>query len=110
MSSISMLFLGASLLLVGCAGASQAATPPAIRTLAKGAFSAIQQPTEQVITDKIAWEKAWTEHCSGKSSEKLPEVDFTTEMVVAVTMGRKTSGGYSIQVKQVEPAGGKLRI
>lgn len=85
--------------------------PLPLRTLAKGGFSGIQQPLQQVITDPAQWEKIWTAHNAGRKSEQArPEIDFTKEMVIVAAMGRKNTGGYSIEISKAEPSGGKLMI
>ena len=99
-----------AMLLLGCASNTWA-DPLPIRTLVKGAFSGIQEPTQQIIRDKTIWDKTWAKHsANSKTAGKMPEVDFSKEMVIFVTMGRKSTGGYSIQVTKVEPIGEKLRI
>jgi hypothetical protein len=96
--------------LLGCLSSVRADSLP-LRVLAKGAFSGIQEPSQQVIKDKSALEMAWAKHSSGgRGTGKLPEVDFTKEMVILVAMGRKNTGGYAIQVTKVEPVGDKLQI
>jgi hypothetical protein len=99
-----------SIFLVSCLGAAPAQNQ-GFRTLAKGAFGGIQEPTLQVIKDKAAWEKLWAKHAAGlKTVEKPPEIDFSKEMVILVAMGRQNTGGYRIQITRVEPIGGKLHI
>jgi hypothetical protein len=95
---------------VGCLGAAPASSD-GFHTIARGAFSGITQPTEQVIKDKAAWEALWAKHAAGaQPAEKLPQIDFPKEMVIFVAMGRKNTGGYKIQITKVEPVGDKLRI
>ncbi len=100
----------AALLLIGCLAPGGADSFP-MRALAKGAFSALLEPKEEVIKDKAQWEKVWAKHItSTKTSEKAPEVDFAKEMVIAVALGRRSTGGYKVDVTKVEEASGKLRI
>ena len=95
---------------VGCATAT-GASPPSIRSLAKGGFSGIQKAKQEVIKDRAAWEKLWTEHNkSTKSASRAPDVDFSKEMVIVVTMGTKRTGGYSVEIVSAEPAGEKLKV
>jgi hypothetical protein len=103
-------FSVAALLLLAFVNPGSAESLP-IRTLAKGAFSAIQEPGQEVIKDKDTWERVWSRHAAGgKPAAPLPKVDFSKEIVVVVTMGRKNTGGYSVQVTRVEPVANKLRI
>jgi hypothetical protein len=87
------------------------AGPVSIRSLAKGAFSGIREVRREVIKDKAGWEKLWAEH--GKLNTpgtNAPAVDFEKEMVIAVTMGTKRTGGYAIEIAGVEVVDKKLKI
>jgi hypothetical protein len=110
MSFISTVLPSLAALLLGACLCPAAAVSLPIRTLAKGGFSGIQQPTQEFLKDKAAWEKTWARHVSGKEGQKTPEVDFSKEMVIVVTLGRKSTGGYSIEITKVEPAGDNFRI
>jgi hypothetical protein len=82
-----------------------------IRSLAKGGFSGIREPKQEAIRDTLAWEKFWKQHSvSGSSADRIPAVDFTKEMVIAVTMGVKRTGGYAIEIVRVEKTEKLLRI
>ena len=82
-----------------------------IRTLAKGAFSGVMDSKQEVIKDQTAWEKFWSAHCaSAKPAPPIPAVDFAKEMVIAVTMGKKNSGGYAIEITGVETMANHLNI
>ncbi|PYL01207.1 MAG: hypothetical protein DME19_02410, partial [Verrucomicrobia bacterium] len=82
-----------------------------IRSLAKGGFSGIKEARQEVIRDPVAWEKLWKQHsASASSAEKIPAVDFASEIVVAATMGTKRTGGYTIEIIRVEPAEKSLKI
>jgi len=91
--------------LVGCTIAT-GADPITLRSLGKGGFSGIKEARQEVIKDKAAWEKLWTEH----AKTPVPEVDFAKEMVIVATLGTKRTGGYSVEIVSAEPAGKKLRV
>ena len=95
--------------LVACATASSEDSLP-IRSLAKGGFSGIQEPKQEVITDKKAWEQFWSHHNRLRPTTPPPAVDFTKEMVIAVTLGTKRTGGYSVEIVRVTPLDKKLKI
>ncbi len=97
------------LLLGGLASASADSLP--VRTLAKGAFGGIFEPKQEVIREQALWEKLWARHTvTSKPAEPAPKVDFSKEIVIAVTMGRRNTGGYAIEITKVEPTSGKLRV
>ncbi len=100
----------ATLVLFACASVSGENSLP-IRSLARGGFSGIREPEREVIADKKAWEQIWSRHNkSRKPTAALPEVDFEKEMVIAVTMGTKRTGGYAVEIVEVRPADKKLMI
>jgi hypothetical protein len=111
MKAIESLLIG--LFLIGslnCVNADDA-QPLVIRSLAKGTFSGIKEARQEVIRDAAAWGQFWKQHSpSAGSVEKIPAVDFAKEMVIAVTMGIKRTGGYTIEIVRVEPAGKSLKI
>jgi hypothetical protein len=108
LQSVAGVFLAISLL--GCATATGGG-PLLIRSLAKGAFSGIQEARQEVVKDRAAWEKIWAQHNANTTrAVPLPEVNFSKEMVVVATMGTKRTGGYSVEIVRAEPRGKKLRI
>jgi hypothetical protein len=72
-------------------------------TIAKGTHSGIRRPEKEVITTEKEWEQFWKQHTSITSPPPaLPKVDFAKQVVIAVTSGEKTTGGYTIEVTKVE--------
>jgi hypothetical protein len=102
----SLIMLG----LFGCVTASSEDSIP-LRSLAKGGFSGIQEAKQEVITEKKAWEQIWSKHSKSRTPAAAPpEVDFEKEMVIAVTMGSKRTGGYAVEIARVEITEKKLKI
>jgi PrcB C-terminal len=92
-------------------GAANAPSTLPVRSLARGVFSGVAEARREVIRDPASWEKLWKEHAtSEKSAEIIPAVDFANEMVIAVTMGDRRTGGYSVEIERVEPAEKSLKI
>jgi hypothetical protein len=61
------------------------------------AFSGYNQPTTLVIRDRGAWQAAWGQMYRGQNpAPPLPEIDFTSEMVVLAAAGGRPSSGYDI--------------
>lgn len=78
------------------------------RDVASGSQSNIEEATRQVIQDQEQWRKWWQRHntveerIGGKTRPKpAPKVDFEEETVLAVTMGRRSTGGYAIRFIEV---------
>ena len=98
------------LTVVACAAVDVVRTFP-IRNIAKGAFSGIADAKQEVIKDRAGWEKLWSQHSVNKRGEnRVPEIDFTKEIVIFVAMGRQRTGGYSIELANVEVVDQKLKI
>lgn len=102
--------LGLVIALSGCAGIS-ADGPVVPRNLARGALSGVTEAKEEVIKTQAAWEKWWAKHSvQAPAAAPPPKVDFKREMVLAVTMGRRRTGGYSLEILGAETRGQRLRV
>ena len=74
-----------------------------LTTIQKGNFSGIREPLEIVVRTPDAWETLWKRHTSIQNpSSTLPAVNFTTEMVVGIFAGEKTTGGYDVEITRAE--------
>jgi hypothetical protein len=94
---------------LACVAAGDDSLP--IRNIAKGAFSGVGEATTKVVQDKTAWVKLWTEHRANmKGDLKVPEIDFSKEMVIFAAMGRQRTGGYAIEISNIRPANDRLQI
>jgi protease stability complex PrcB-like protein len=92
------------LLLASCAacGAAVGETVP-FSTLGKGINSGIREPAQVVVRSQSEWVALWGRHLRTRTAPPPPPaVDFTTEMVVALFLGERSTGGYEIEVTQVE--------
>ena len=91
------------LLLASCtAGAAVAVTVP-FSTLATGLASGVGQPTQIVVRSQNEWTALWSRHMRAPSAPPPPpSVDFSRDMVVALFMGERPTGGYAIEVTQIE--------
>jgi hypothetical protein len=99
-----------ALFLAGCqtSGPSHAFT---WRSLSKGLVSGLTTPRHVVIRDEASYLKLWAEHAANSNLMALPpNVDFTREMVIAVAMGIRPTGGYLIEVVDVQLRGRSLRV
>ncbi len=81
------------------------------RTLSRGLSSGLTEPRRQVIREEGAWYRLWSEHAAEMNRVALPpEVSFAHEMVVAVAMGERPTGGYLVEIVDVELQGRTLRV
>lgn len=73
------------------------------QTLAQGSASGIEDAREMVITDQSEWESFWSElNANVQPVPDLPEIDFSREMVIAVTLGMRSTTGYSVNITGVD--------
>ncbi len=109
MDAKSFALIYAAILFLSSLGCATRAEPIAMKTVAKGAFSGIAEPKQIAIRETSAWKEFWAQHAvNEKEAEKVPEVNFDTHMVLAVTMGRQRTGGYTVEITKVEAEGDKL--
>lgn len=75
-----------------------------------GSFSRVTQAGTQVARTAPELTTLWNAHSGGGVGATPPTVDFTKELVVAVFMGRQSSGGHSIAVTKLERIGDDLHV
>lgn len=75
--------------------------------LAQGGNSSVRAERMTVIRDPQALAGVWSE--LGQAGDR-PEVDFDQEMVLAVFMGERRTGGYRVEVNDVARDGETLRV
>ena len=96
----------AGLVLAGSAVAAEKSSCVAVIQEWKGANSAREAPKRIVVKDQKGWEEVWS-GMKGNESPKpeTPKVDFDSQMVIAVFMGTRNTGGYSVKITSVEQNG-----
>jgi hypothetical protein len=73
--------------------------------------SGIPDRLRVVIRHETTWAAYWNDfHANVVPVPDLPSVDFTTQMVVAATMGTRPSGGYTVSVSAVYRHEGTLFV
>jgi hypothetical protein len=88
-----------------CLAQAPPSNPMAIplTTIQKGNFSGIREPLQVTVRTQNEWEDLWKRHTSIQSPpSSLPSVNFTTEMVVGLFAGEKTTGGYDVELTRAE--------
>ena len=88
---------------------------PPWRVIAQGANSRIEEATREVFQSEDAWHDWWRRHnpvveyVNGKTVEPPPpEVDFSKETVLAVTIGMRSTGGYAVSFAGIDYEGDTL--
>ena len=67
-------------------------------SISMGQTSSISKARQLVIRDEQEFADIWQDIDAARS---LPEIDFEEEMVIAVFMGEKPTGGYSIEIDSI---------
>ncbi len=101
----------AGLVSTGCASSSGPHRKFVWRTLSKGLVSGVTDSRRLTLRSEADFLKLWAEHAADASQIALPpKVDFTREMVLAVTLGNRPTGGYLIDIVDIELRGRTLRV
>jgi hypothetical protein len=77
-----------------------------LRRIGQWTRTGISEARRLVIRDANAWAEFWSELGVGDR----PTVDFTRDIVVAVSAGQRSTGGYEIAVVRVGQADGELSV
>ncbi|MBI5574506.1 MAG: protease complex subunit PrcB family protein [Elusimicrobia bacterium] len=76
-----------------------------------GYYSGYKVAGTKVFTNNDSWENFWQEHTKNQiPAPRLPVVDFNKEMAVAVFMGEQKTGGYAIQIVNIEKIKNKIIV
>ena len=82
----------------------------AFSTVELGVSSGIREPSQIVVRASRDWLLVWARHARAVGAVAAPPVDFSREMVVGVFMGERETGGYQIEVIEVERTASGLRV
>lgn len=81
---------------------------PSFRDIERGDFSQIDQPSVEAARDAGAWAGLWGRHVGGRPLPPL--VDFPQEVGLGVFDGTRPSGGYEVEVVDLEQIGPHLHL
>ncbi len=96
--------------LVGCGTASSGDVN--FTTISHETYAAgITGRINEVITDPISFESFWKSIYRGTEPiPDVPKVDFTKDMVIAVSPGEMPTGGYDAEIVKVQDKDTKLEV
>jgi len=64
-----------------------------------------------VVRDAEHWRDAWNRlHSIRRPTPALPDIDFERQMVIVVAQGRKSSGGYAVEIAGATLMAGNLNV
>ena len=79
--------------------------------VAEDAFSGVHEARTVVVRDATAWATLWAAHGNGRSpAPAMPQVDFSTSMVVAVFAGQTSNGCRQAHIDKVSAEAGKIVV
>ena len=78
------------------------------KTIDSEQISAIKQSKNIVIKDQATWANLWKEHKT--STQVLPNVDFSKNMLIAVFLGERPSACHSLRDLTIWRSDGKINV
>ena len=80
-------------------------------TIIKENYSGVSKKENVVITNKNAWQALWSKIYSTQYPHpQAPEIDFEKELVIGALAGEFPSGGYSIEVVELQQSHDTISI
>lgn len=84
-------------------GVTTLANPVSFHTVLKGHRSGVPEPLQMVVRNQSEWSTLWQRHVSIEPSPPpLPAIDFSKEIVVAVFLGEKSTGGHDVEIVRID--------
>jgi hypothetical protein len=83
------------------------AAGPEMTTIARGPMSAITDARQVVVRSSVEWEALWKEH---GVTQPLPVVNFSKEIVAAVFLGSRPTGGFNVEILSTRVEGDALIV
>ncbi len=86
-------------------------TGVAYEVIAEGTQAAKEEAERVIVRDREELERVWSQAMGSRTPvPEAPEIDFAERTVVALFMGRRSTGGYAIRVSEVVREGEQLRV
>jgi PrcB C-terminal len=80
------------------------------QTIAKGYRSGVRESLQTVARNQAEWEAVWKKHSVETNPPPPPFIDFKRQIVVAVFLGEKPTGGYDVEIIRIDQSDGALVI
>lgn len=100
-------------MLLACGSPTAPSTGPLTVVRVAGGSTAASSFGAQllVIRDQAAWESAWQAlHGKGSDPGPPPNVNFSSNLIVLVSMGGKPSGGYTVSIPSADEEAGVITV
>jgi hypothetical protein len=76
-------------------------------TISRGQTSSISDQKHLVIRDEQGLKDIWQQIDDARG---LPEIDFENNMVIAVFMGERPTGGYGIEIESIDAYADRITV
>jgi hypothetical protein len=77
-------------------------------TIGQSTRSGVSEPRNVVVKDAAAWAALWAQHAGPQAD--VPPVDFASQMVAGVFLGKQPNGCYGTTIQRVSLAANKLTV
>jgi hypothetical protein len=68
----------------------------------RGTYGGVGERSQRVVRTQAEWERLWAQLRGNEvPTPPAPKVDWSREMVLAVFMGERNSGGHSVSIRNV---------
>jgi hypothetical protein len=96
---------------VSVGSSSQPKSQVSFQTISKGDRSGVREFQQQVVRNQREWETLWQRHTATETNPPIaPVVDFNKEIVIAVFLGEKPTGGHTVEIVRIDRNNDELEI
>jgi hypothetical protein len=78
-----------------------------MKTVHKGPLSQIDTSRQVIVKTPAEFAALWKTHAADR---RMPDVDFTTNMVVGIFLGSRPTAGYGVAIVSAQPESGVLIV
>jgi hypothetical protein len=82
-------------------------TTATMKSVDKGPMSGIDAARQVTVRSAAEFATLWKSHAADR---KMPDVDFTSNMVVGIFLGSRPTAGFGVEIVSAQPEGGALVV
>lgn len=79
---------------------------PLFEILSESQYQGREEEAFEIIKDDVSLKALY----QSINNEEVPEIDFSKQRVIAVFLGQRSTGGYSIKIKNVNERDNKIYV
>jgi hypothetical protein len=84
---------------------------PLSRPVDAGSFSGFLEPERAVVRDSVQFGELWRRaHAHLVPVPPLPSIDFERNMVIVAALGKRSTGGYAVAIRDVDATSGRVIV